>query len=46
MVEDASVARIFGHPAHPYTRGLLAAVPHPFHPAASLSGIPGTLPNL
>ncbi len=46
IVEDASVARLFDHPAHPYTRGLLAAVPHPGRPAASLSSIPGSLPNL
>jgi oligopeptide/dipeptide ABC transporter ATP-binding protein len=46
VVEDAVVARLFDRPAHPYTRGLLAAVPHPGRPAASLAGIPGTLPNL
>lgn len=46
IIEDAPVSRIFDHPAHPYTKGLLAAVPHPFHPADTLSGIPGSLPNL
>ncbi|EDP61564.1 predicted S-transferase [alpha proteobacterium BAL199] len=46
IVEDATMARLFDHPAHPYTRGLLAAVPHPGRPAASLSSIPGSLPNL
>jgi len=46
IVEDASVARLFDHPSHPYTRGLLAAVPHPGRPAASLSSISGSLPNL
>lgn len=46
IVEDASVARLFDHPAHPYTRGLLNSVPHPGRPATGLSGIPGTLPNL
>ncbi|MCR9074118.1 MAG: ABC transporter ATP-binding protein [Alphaproteobacteria bacterium] len=46
VVENASVERLFDHPAHPYTRGLLASVPHPGRPAASLSGIPGSLPNL
>jgi len=46
IVEDAAMARLFDHPEHPYTRGLLAAVPHPGRPAASLSSIPGSLPNL
>ena len=46
VVEDASVAEIFDNPLHPYTRGLLAAVPHPGLPVSSLSGIAGTLPNL
>ncbi|WP_299730473.1 ABC transporter ATP-binding protein [uncultured Tateyamaria sp.] len=46
IVEDAPVSRIFDHPAHPYTKGLLAAVPHPFSPADTLSGIAGALPNL
>lgn len=46
IVEDASVQRLFDHPSHPYTRGLLAAVPHPGRPATSLAGIPGSLPNL
>ena len=46
VVEDAPLGRIFDQPAHPYTQGLLAAVPHPFQPADTLSGIPGSLPNL
>ena len=46
IVEVASVPELFGNPRHPYTRGLLAAVPHPERPAEALSGIPGTLPNL
>ena len=46
VVEDASVSRLFSSPAHPYTRGLLRAVPHPGRRASSLAGIPGTLPNL
>ena len=46
IVEDASVTEIFDNPQHPYTRGLLAAVPHPGLPVSSLSGIAGTLPNL
>ncbi len=46
IVEDAPVAQIFDSPAHPYTKGLLAAVPHPFRPEDRLEGIPGSLPNL
>ena len=46
IVEDAPIARIFEAPAHPYTQGLLAALPHPFKPVDRLAGIPGTLPDL
>ncbi|NQW08526.1 MAG: ABC transporter ATP-binding protein [Alphaproteobacteria bacterium] len=46
VVEDASVTRLFSEPGHPYTQGLLKAVPHPGRAASTLSGIPGTLPNL
>lgn len=46
IVEDASVEQIFNHPSHPYTKGLLAAVPHPFRTEKHLQGIPGSLPNL
>ena len=46
VVEDAAVARLFSCPAHPYTQGLLSAVPHPGRRASALAGIPGTLPNL
>ena len=46
VVEDASVSRLFSSPGHPYTRGLLRAVPHPGRKASALAGIPGTLPNL
>lgn len=46
IVEDAPVSRIFSDPRHPYTQGLLAAVPHPMRPADHLSSIRGSLPNL
>ena len=46
VVEDAQVERLFSSPAHPYTQGLLSAVPHPGRRASALAGIPGTLPNL
>ena len=32
--EIASVRELFGHPVHPYTRGLLAALPHVDRPPA------------
>ncbi len=46
VVEDAKVKDLFDSPAHPYTRGLLGAVPHPGRPPETLAGIPGSLPNL
>jgi oligopeptide/dipeptide ABC transporter ATP-binding protein len=46
IIEDAPTKSLFDNAGHPYTQGLLAAVPHPFRPADSLSGIPGALPNL
>ena len=46
VVEDAATSRLFSSPGHPYTRGLLRAVPHPGRRAAALAGIPGALPNL
>ena len=46
VVEDSSVKALFDGPAHPYTQGLLGAVPHPGRSANVLTGIPGTLPNL
>lgn len=46
VVEEASTANLFGNPRHPYTRGLLGAIPG----AAPLVGgrlaeIPGTVPS-
>lgn len=46
IVEDASIKQLFDNPAHPYTRGLLQAVPDPAKPNKRLKGIPGALPNL
>ncbi|MEP3276604.1 MAG: ABC transporter ATP-binding protein [Stappiaceae bacterium] len=46
IVEDAPVEQVFNNPAHPYTKGLLAAVPHPFKVEDKLEGIDGNLPNL
>lgn len=44
VVEDAPVDRIFAHPAHPYTQGLLSAMPALEGPRQDLVAIPGTVP--
>ena len=46
VVEDAPAGRLFDQPQHPYTRGLLAAIPHLAGPVRTLAGIPGGIPNL
>ena len=46
IVEEAPVDELFAHPRHPYTRGLLRAVPGatPPGPDGRLWSIPGTVP--
>ena len=46
IVEEAPTARLFEAPRHPYTRGLLDAVPDLAHPGRLPRGIPGTIPSL
>jgi len=49
FVEYAPVAEIFSHPLHPYTAGLLEALPRieaSYGSAARLPTIPGTVPDL
>ena len=49
VVERAPAVELFERPAHPYTRGLLAARPRPGqtrHGGGALSMIPGSLPAL
>jgi len=46
VVESGEVRRIFKSPAHPYTVGLLRAVPTMQTSRGSLEEIPGTIPNL
>ena len=44
VVETARLAPLFEHPAHPYTRLLMAATPTARRKAAVLPSIPGTMP--
>jgi peptide/nickel transport system ATP-binding protein/oligopeptide transport system ATP-binding protein len=46
VVEDADAATLFTSPRHPYTRGLLAAVPDLARPDHRTRPIPGHIPNL
>ena len=45
VIEEAPVARVFDHPIHPYTRGLLECVPSITEDRSRLIAIPGTLPD-
>jgi len=46
IVESADVRAIFHHPLHPYTRQLLASVPHLGAEQDRLQEIPGVVPSL
>jgi oligopeptide/dipeptide ABC transporter ATP-binding protein len=46
IVEVASTNRIFEHPLHPYTQGLLRAVPKITERRTTLESISGSVPNL
>ncbi len=46
LVEEAPVYELFKNPQHPYTMGLLRAVPNPLTEISKLEAIPGTVPNL
>ncbi|TCZ53880.1 ABC transporter ATP-binding protein [Roseicella aquatilis] len=45
IVEEAPVARLFAAPTHPYTQGLLGALPPLHGPRRPLSAIPGGVPE-
>ncbi len=44
IVEEAPVETLFGAPSHPYTKGLLASLPHG-EPGEKLRGIEGAVPH-
>ncbi len=46
IVEVSDVFRLFEEPLHPYTRGLLNAIPHITKTQFRLEPIPGTVPDL
>ncbi len=46
VMEHASADDIFHRPSHPYTRGLLAALPRLDADAGALASIPGNPPNM
>jgi peptide/nickel transport system permease protein len=44
VVEEAPVDELFAHPRHPYTEGLLAAIPQVAGDEERLASIPGVVP--
>ena len=46
IVEEAASAELHAQPRHPYTRGLLQSFPKVRGPRTTLTGIPGTPPDL
>ncbi|NCW89631.1 MAG: ABC transporter ATP-binding protein, partial [Rhodocyclales bacterium] len=46
IVESGSVAQVLQHPAHPYTRALLAALPEMATPGQALAQLSGRVPPL
>jgi oligopeptide/dipeptide ABC transporter ATP-binding protein len=44
VVEEAAVDELFSRPHHPYTEGLMHAMPHIGHELERLNVIPGTVP--
>lgn len=46
VIEESPVRELFKNPKHPYTRGLINAVPQNNTERGGLVGIPGMIPNL
>jgi peptide/nickel transport system ATP-binding protein len=45
-IEEGTTDAIFARPSHPYTRGLLDAVPNPERRSVGLKEIPGRVPTM
>ena len=45
VVETGAAAEVFMHPQHPYTRGLMNAIPRPGSRGKRMAAIPGTVPS-
>ena len=46
VVEEGPTRQIIDHPGHPYSRGLLAALPQRVERGQALNQIPGTMPGI
>jgi len=46
IVETGPAVDVLGSPQHPYTQGLLGAIPHRRTPRGQLAAIPGSVPQL
>src|SRR5204862_1856349 len=46
VVEQGATAEVFARPMHPYSKGLLAAIPRLSAQRSRLASIPGRLPDL
>ena len=45
IVEEGPVSEVINHPMHPYTQGLLAAMPESHSDLRTLASIPGSVPH-
>ena len=45
IVEEGAVREVINHPLHPYTQGLLAAIPESHSDLRTLVSIPGSVPH-